>query len=72
MAREAGINAEIIMESGMKFGKQMSYADKRNIPYVLIMGEDEVARGEMQIKNMQTSEVRTVSLQSEVSDWGIL
>ena len=71
-ARSAGINTEIFMESGVKFGKQMSYADKRNIPYVLIAGEDEIARGEMQIKDMRTSTVKTISLQSKIEDWGIL
>ena len=55
----------------MKFGKQLSYADKRSIPYVLIAGEDEIARGEMQIKDMRTGTVRVMSIKSRVEEWGI-
>ena len=70
-ARSAGINTEIFMEWGVKFGKQLSYADKRSIPYVLIAGEDEIARGEMQIKDMRTGTVRVMSIKSRVEEWGI-
>jgi histidyl-tRNA synthetase len=49
--REAGIRAEIYLgTSGMK--AQMKYADKRGAPCVVIQGGDELARGEVTIKDL--------------------
>ncbi len=49
--RDAGIRAEMYLgESGMK--AQMKYADRRGSPCVVIQGEDERARGEVQIKDL--------------------
>lgn len=54
MARElraAGIRAEMYLgTSGMK--AQMKYADKRASPCVIIQGEDEIAKGQVQIKDL--------------------
>ena len=36
----------------MKVGRQFSYADARGIPYVAIVGEEEIAQGRLQLKNM--------------------
>ncbi len=49
--RAANIRAEVYMGgSGMK--AQMKYADKRNAPAVVIVGEDERASGEVTVKNL--------------------
>jgi histidyl-tRNA synthetase len=49
--RNAGVRAEMYLgESGMK--AQMKYADRRGSPCVVIQGEDERARGEVQIKDL--------------------
>jgi histidyl-tRNA synthetase len=49
--RNAGIRAELYLgTSGMK--AQMKYADRRGSPCVVIQGEDERARGEVQIKDL--------------------
>jgi len=53
--REKGINIEIYLEpKAMK--KKMNYANKQNIPYAIIIGEDEVANETVTIKNMVTGE----------------
>ena len=53
--REKGINTEIYLEpKAMK--KKMNYANKQNIPYAIIVGEDEVANQIVTIKNMITGE----------------
>jgi histidyl-tRNA synthetase len=49
--REAGIRAELYLGSG-KFGAQMKYADRRNSPCVVIQGEDEKAKDQVQIKDL--------------------
>lgn len=53
--RNAGIAAEIYFNEG-KIGKKFSYADKLGIPYVVVVGEDEVASGIFKLKNMATGE----------------
>ena len=53
--REKGINTEMYLEQkAMK--KKMNYANKQNIPYAMIIGEDEVANETVTIKNMVTGE----------------
>lgn len=49
--RRAGLNAEVFLGDG-GLGKQVKYADKVGIPYALIAGGDEFARGVVQIKDM--------------------
>jgi histidyl-tRNA synthetase len=53
--RDAGISAEIYFNEG-KMGKKFSYADKLGIPYVIVIGEDEVASGRFKLKDMATGE----------------
>jgi histidyl-tRNA synthetase len=57
--REAGISAEIYPEAA-KMKKQMGYADTRQIPYVAIAGETEMAAGSITLKNMTTGEQQIV------------
>ena len=50
-AREAGIRTEIFPDSS-KMKKQMSYANAKEIPYVALAGENEIAQGKLTLKNM--------------------
>ena len=50
-AREAGIRTEIYPDSS-KMKKQMSYANAKEIPYVALAGENEIAQGKLTLKNM--------------------
>jgi histidyl-tRNA synthetase len=50
--RKAGIRAEMFMGNTKNFGKQVSYADKRNAPAVIIEGSQEREAGIVQIKDM--------------------
>ncbi|OGK24672.1 histidine--tRNA ligase [Candidatus Roizmanbacteria bacterium RIFCSPLOWO2_01_FULL_37_13] len=54
--RNKGIFAEIISNPEIKFDKQLRYADKKGIPYVVIIGPDEVKKNVLKLKNMKTSE----------------
>lgn len=51
-ARKAGISAEIYPDAGAKMKKQMGYADGKKIPFVAIIGSDEVQSGLITFKNM--------------------
>lgn len=59
--REAGINAEIYPDA-VKFDKQMKYANKRNVPYVIIIGEEERKNNTVSLKNFTTGEQEAISV----------
>lgn len=56
--RNAGIRTQIYLES-KKFKHKIGYADKLGIPYAVFIGEDEIAAGQMTVKNMKTGEQTT-------------
>jgi histidyl-tRNA synthetase len=53
--RRTGVRAELYPSSA-KMKKQMNYADKREIPFVVLAGEEEMNTGIFGVKNMQTGE----------------
>lgn len=53
--RDTGVNCEIYPENA-KMKKQFSYADNKNIPFVVICGENEMNEGVFNVKNMKTGE----------------
>jgi histidyl-tRNA synthetase len=59
--REANIPSDIYPKAA-KFQKQMEYANRRNVPFVIITGESERAAGLLKIKNMRTGEQQNLSL----------
>lgn len=59
-AREAGIRAEIFPDKA-KMKKQMSYANAKNIPFVVLAGENEIEQGKVTLKNMESGEQQLVS-----------
>jgi histidyl-tRNA synthetase len=60
--RSKGTNAEIYPEPA-KMKKQMSYADNKNIPFVAIVGENEMMEGKVMLKNMKTGEQQLMSME---------
>jgi histidyl-tRNA synthetase len=50
--REAGVRAEVYPDSA-KMKKQMNYANNRNIPFVVLVGSNEIEKNTFTIKNMQ-------------------
>jgi len=57
--RSEGINAEIYPEAA-KMKKQMTYADRKKIPFVALVGENEIKEGTVSLKNMATGEQTTI------------
>ena len=53
--RQAGIRTQLYSEQ-KKFKAKMQYADKLGIPYVIFLGEDEIARSECSVKELRTGE----------------
>jgi histidyl-tRNA synthetase len=54
--RKHNINTDIIINPNLKLDKQLKYADKKGIPYVIIIGPKEVAKNLIKLKNMKTGE----------------
>ncbi|MBC5839823.1 histidine--tRNA ligase [Flavobacterium sp. F-380] len=61
--RAAGIKVELYPEN-VKVAKQFQHADKRNIPFAVIVGETEIASNSYSLKNLVTGEQILVDLES--------
>lgn len=64
--REAGVAAEIYPEPA-KIKKQMDYANKRGVPYVAIVGSDEIAENAVMLKNMTTGAQQKVAVEDLIA-----
>ena len=53
--RDAGVRAQLYTEQ-KKFKARMSYADRLGFPFVILLGEDEIAAGRVSLKNMASGE----------------
>jgi len=59
--RTTGINTEIYPDPQAKLDKQLKYANKKGIPFVAIIGEDEVKTQSVTLKNMASGEQTSYS-----------
>jgi histidyl-tRNA synthetase len=64
LLRNLGVSTELFPDA-VKLKKQMSYADAKKIPYIIIAGEDEIKKNSITIKIMSTGEQKVIPL-SEV------
>lgn len=60
--RENGISSEIYPDLS-KIKKQFGYADKKQIPFVIILGADELATGKVSLKNLESGKQESLSLE---------
>jgi histidyl-tRNA synthetase len=65
--RQQGIAAELYPEAA-KLKKQMSYADQKHIPFVVLMGPEEIESGLLQLREMQTGEQRQLSAEALIRE----
>ena len=64
--RAAGIRAEIFPDAA-KMKKQMNYANAKNVPFVAIVGENEMNVGKAMLKNMETGKQNLVSVKELIA-----
>lgn len=64
--RQAGIRSEIFPDKA-KMKKQMSYANAKNIPFVVLAGENEMAVGKVTLKNMESGEQTLVTAEELIA-----
>ena len=62
--RNAGINTEIYLND-KKIKAKMKYADRLKIPYVIVVGENEVQANKLKVKNMETGEEKDASFDTK-------
>jgi histidyl-tRNA synthetase len=60
--REAGINTDLYPDPDTKLDKQLKYADRKGIPYVVILGPEEVKNKTVTVKNMKNGSQKTLSI----------
>lgn len=59
--RDNGVFTQVYFENG-KIGKKFNYADKLNIPYVIVAGKDEVENDKYSFRDMKTGEQKNISM----------
>jgi histidyl-tRNA synthetase len=59
--RQKGIRSELFHETS-KFDKQFKYAEKKNIPYVVIIGEEELKNNSCKLKDIRNGEQQTLTI----------
>ncbi|MBI2612119.1 histidine--tRNA ligase [Candidatus Gottesmanbacteria bacterium] len=62
--RRQNIATDLYPDPTDKLDKQLKYADRKGIPYVAILGPDEVKNGTITLKNLKTKEQKTLSTDS--------
>lgn len=67
LLRKNNINTELYLEDSAKLDKQLRYADKKGIPYVVIVGPEEVKENKVVLKNLKTKEQTKVSMENLIS-----
>ncbi len=60
--RENNINTELYPDQKAKLEKQLKYADKKGIPYIIIIGQEEVDKNVVTLKNLLTKEQRQATI----------
>lgn len=65
--RQNGINTELYLDENARMEKQLKYADKKNIPYVVIIGPAEIEKRLIILKNMISGEQKTVTVNEAVA-----
>ena len=63
--RRAGISAELYPDNA-KMKKQMNYANDRQIPFVAIVGADEVQNGTITLKNMVSGDQQSLTVEQVI------
>jgi len=68
--RNAGVNTEIFPEAA-KMKKQMKYANTKNIPFVALIGKDEMEKGVVMLKNMETGEQKAFTPEELIASFKV-
>jgi histidyl-tRNA synthetase len=70
--RDEGIRVDQSVITNKGIGAQLKYADRRGIPFAVILGPDELERGEVSVKNLESGEQREISRAMAVQELQML
>ena len=62
--RAEKISCEVSLDSKQKFGKQLANAEKKGYRYILILGQDEIEKNTINLKDLSTGEQKSLSRDS--------
>jgi len=65
-----GIDAEIYLDPTAKLDKQLKYADKKGIPYAVIVGPEEIKAQEVTVKDLKSRKQQTLKLEALLKTLG--
>lgn len=65
--RKAGLSAEVDLSGPGKLGRQFKAADARGVPFAMVLGPDEIAAGQVQLKDLKSGEQVTTSLEDAIA-----
>ena len=65
--RSRKINTELYPDPEAKLDKQLKYADQKDIPYVVILGPDEIKNKTITLKNFKTGRQKTLSRENAIA-----
>jgi len=60
--RKAGVACELFHKEELKIAKQFAYAEKKNIPFAIIIGSTEMEQQNCQVKNLAAGEQQTIEI----------
>lgn len=66
LLRSSGLSTELYLDENTKLDKQLKYADKKGIPYAIIIGPDEVKKNMITLKNLVTKTQEKVSIKQVI------
>lgn len=69
--RKNKINTDLYSDPNIKLDKQLKYANKKGIPYVAIIGPEEVAKNVIKLKDMNTGEQKELTIQEVIKQLSI-
>ncbi len=64
--RDAGIRVELYPSTTDSLGKQFQNAEQKGIPFAIVIGEDEINNNVITVKNIQTRDQQTLSIEKFV------
>ena len=65
--RNCGINTQVYTNKD-KIKKQFQYANRLNIPYVIVIGEDEIKENKVSLKNMESGEQKILDIEDAIKE----
>ena len=64
--KQANINCELYLNENEKLGKQLKYADKKQIPYAIIIGPDEIEKKTIILKDLTKKEQKVLNFKEVI------